>query len=162
MISRKRIKLDTVQMVNGDHQCVGCNKTVNPAFCYTGSILQTGKPIGYTRVSDKTLPILGTMETPEKVYILGGETIKEARRFSFFPRKKGLICPECAADYSVYTRKDGSYEPIVRLEHTPNQTLIPSREIIRGSVSDSQEKPTDKPKSVVNRADNHWLNVGRR
>ena len=113
LIPSKRINTVTVKPQVGSI-CVGCSSPVKPGFCYTGSVL-SGMAF-HTVNGTETTPVLGTMETHERSYVLGGETVRTSKAVGFFTRKKGFICDRCAGNYKTITDKHGVRHEIVKTD----------------------------------------------
>lgn len=165
---------------DGQVLCVGCQKSLHPGLCYTGTVLDG---MAHSTIKGKeNLPILGIMETFDKTYVLGGEQINTSKKVSFFKRKRGYICDDCASNYHGIIDSSGTFHPTVKTDPRPGyigELRIPAVEIIpqeaevrlpplsSGNPSQritklDREGQGDLNSSLWNHSDNQWLNVGRR
>ena len=165
---------------NGEVKCVGCEKSLHPGLCYTGTVLDG---TAHSTIRGKeNLPIMGVMVTHERTYILGGQQIDTSKKVSYFKRKRGYICDTCAANYHGVTDSNGTFHPTVKTDPRPGfigEIKIPTVEIIESESAVrlpplssgnpaqritklDREGQGDLSPSLQNSPDNQWLNVGRR
>lgn len=106
-----------------DARCVGCGGPVNPAFCYSGSVLSD--LIHTALKTSSTTPVLGVVEIETyqhatakgdmpliRTRVLGGHTVEGVRKIAFRKRTKGLICDSCAA-CTLTVDNNGEKVPLV-------------------------------------------------
>jgi hypothetical protein len=161
--------------------CVGCGRM--DSFAYKGSII-TGTHFAAKQVTEREPFVVGIFVDPpqaDEVVVTGGELKHTTKRVPFQARKRGLICRQCAANYRTIEikHKDGSvtHEPVVKVEsEIIGTTLLPIVEKVRGelsyvdAVSAGVQSPTPRSTSssrsssrtLGNKEDNQWLNVGRK
>lgn len=99
-------------------KCVGCGVDVD-GFCYTGSIIDG---LGFTTIHTteklNLTPAVQRMviQTFDKTTILGGDESEVTKRISYFKRRKGLLCHNCASNYGTVTDNHGNKHEIVKTD----------------------------------------------
>lgn len=134
MISKRRSLLPMIRVkLYGpkpaiSSRCIGCQKSVNPGFCYTGSMITGMMFKSITTGEDHSTPMIMAGSEDEPTDFIIGEDLRKDKKIGFFKRSKGLICPECSSNYKCVTDKHGVKHPIVKLDPRPGfigQTIIP-------------------------------------
>lgn len=147
--------------------CIGCSKEILDGFYYTGSVLAGQGFIKKT--TTETTPVLGFIEIPDKVYVIGGEKIEKQKSIPIVRYNKGEICSECGSNPHCVTIGSVKY-PIVKTDPNPKFLNTISIPVIQTAQAYSElEVNTNKRGSEPHttsrrpeRADNHWLDVGRK
>ncbi len=161
MISKKVIKLEGPQP-RTNSRCIGCGGHVNPGMCYTGSVI-AGTSFLH-REGVKTLPVLGTIETYDRTYVIGGQQVPWNKSIPYVRRNKGFLCDDCASQEYKTVEIRGVKHQIVKTDPRPGfigSSIIPKHEYIPSQTSTEHEEPVkvvQAPHSPIN----HWLDVGRR
>lgn len=118
-------------------ECVNCGCEVNPGFAYTGSVLQGVAFLTRNRLA--LTPVIGVIQTWEKTYVIGGQTINLPTRIPFWPRRKGFLCDPCSSDPGcvIKTNRDGTQTKVRRVEVDARPGFIRESAVTGESKRDS-------------------------
>lgn len=112
-LPKKRFKIDSEKRII----CIGCKNEITDGFYYTGSVISGTR--FFDKKTEERTPILGSIETHEKIYIIGGEILEGSKRVGYLKREKGEICCSCASNYHTVEDNSGNKHPLVKTDPNP-------------------------------------------